>query len=79
MVVLITEKSSMNASTIRQLWSLISQMSQETLAHLSDSDLVGQLMTQLENKETLSQQEMLLVRNYIGSRTLLIREIVQQA
>ncbi len=69
----------MNASTLRQLWSLISQMSHEALAHLSDSDLVGQLMTQLENKETLSQQEILLVRNYIGSRTLLIREIVQQA
>lgn len=36
-------------------------------------------MTQLQNKQTLSQQEMLLMRSYIGSRTLLIREIVQQA
>ncbi|ACB54243.1 hypothetical protein cce_4897 [Crocosphaera subtropica ATCC 51142] len=73
------EEGSMNASTIRQLWSLISQTSHEALAHLSDSDLVGQLMTQLQNKQTLSQQEMLLMRSYIGSRTLLIREIVQQA
>ena len=69
----------MNASTLRQLWSLIAEMPHEALVHLSDSDLVGQLMTQLQQQVAFSEQEILFMRNYIGSRTLLIREIVQQA
>ncbi|MDJ0510905.1 MAG: hypothetical protein QNJ64_16860 [Crocosphaera sp.] len=69
----------MKASTLRELWSLISQTSHEALAHLSDSDLVGQLMTQLQKKQSLSQQEIILMKSYIGARTLLIRDIVQQA
>ena len=69
----------MNSSTMRQLWSLISETSHSAIVHLSDSDLVGQLITQFQKKQALSQQEIFLMRNYIGSRILLIREIVQQA
>ncbi len=73
------EEGSMNSSTLRLLWSLISETSHLAIVHLSDSDLVGQLMTQLQKKQALSQQEILLMRSYIGARTLLIREIIQQA
>ncbi len=65
----------MNPYTLRQLWSLIEDTQTITLLDLSDIDLVVYLLTQMENRQPLSLQEVDLVSNYIQSKISLIRDL----
>ena len=65
----------MNPYTLRQLWSLIEDTQTITLLGLSDIDLVVYLLTQMENRQALSLQELDLVSNYIHSKISLIRDL----
>ena len=65
----------MNPYTLRQLWSLIEDTQTITLLDLSDIDLVVYLLTQMENRQPLSLQEVDLVSNYIHSKISLIRDL----
>jgi hypothetical protein len=67
----------MNSSRLRQFWSLIEESPTETVLKLNDSELVKQLLSQLENRQPLSPQENHSMKSYIRSRTLLIREMVE--
>lgn len=67
----------MNSSTLRRFWSLIEEISSETLLKLEDKDLVKELLNQLDHKYPLNSGENLLVESYINSKTLLIRQIVE--
>ena len=67
----------MNSSILRQLWAVIGETQVSTLLKLSDTDLVKQLMKQLDNRTPLSGEESSTVNAYLSARTLLIRDLVQ--
>ncbi len=64
-----------DSKTLRQLWSLVEQTQSSTLLRLSDSDLVKQLLTQLDSQQALSKEEINSVNSYLWSRTNLIRDL----
>jgi hypothetical protein len=64
-----------DSKTLRQLWSLVEQTQSATLLRLSDSDLVKQLLTQLDSQQVLSSEEINSVNSYLWSRTNLIRDL----
>lgn len=67
--------SAVNASTLRQLWSLIEDTQTNILLEVNDAELVQQLLRRLENQKLLSSEEMKVIRAYISSRLPLIRDL----
>lgn len=67
----------MNASMLRQFWSLVEEIHSTTVLKLNDTELIQQLLRQLEDKFPLSLEESNLMSSYISSRTLLIRELAE--
>ena len=67
----------MNSSTLRFLWSVIEQTQTNTLLKLNDTDLVKQLLKQFDANKALSSEETSIIRNYLYSRTTLIRDLAQ--
>lgn len=67
----------MNISILRQFWSLIEETPLATLLNLNDTELIKQLLRQLEDKQPLSAEESNTMSNYIRSKTLLIRELAE--
>ncbi|MBC1216786.1 hypothetical protein GNE08_21505 [Trichormus variabilis ARAD] len=64
-----------NSKTLRQIWSLVEQTQSSTLLRLSDTDLVKQLLRQLNSQQALSIEEINSVNSYLSSRTNLIRDL----
>lgn len=65
----------MNSSTLRYLWSVIEQTQTSTLLGLNDTDLVKQLLKQLDNNKALSSEQTTTIRAYLYSKTALIRDL----
>ncbi|WP_242040258.1 hypothetical protein [Anabaena subtropica] len=65
----------MNSQILRQIWSLVEQTQSSTLLKLSDTDLVKQLLMQLDSQQALSCEEINSVNSYLFSRTNLIRDL----
>ena len=65
----------MNSSILRQLWSVIEETQSSVLLRLSDSELVKQLLSQLDSKNPLTNEEITTVAGYLHSRTSLIRDL----
>jgi hypothetical protein len=63
-----------NSKTLRQLWFVVEQTQTSTLLGLGDTDLVKQLLEQLD-KKALSSEETNTMRAYISSKTSLIRDL----
>ncbi len=68
---------SVNCSTLRFLWSVIEQTQTHTLVELNDTDLVKQLLKQLEANKALSTEETSTIRTYLDARTTLIRDLAE--
>ncbi|WP_190565836.1 hypothetical protein [Nostoc parmelioides] len=64
-----------NSKTLRQIWSLVEQTQSSTLLRLSDTDLVKQLLKQINSQQALSIEEINSVNSYLSSRTNLIRDL----
>lgn len=65
----------MNTNRLRQLWSVIEETHAHLLQELNDSDLLNQLLNQLDIQQPLSHEEAQAVLNYLRVRLLLIREM----
>lgn len=65
----------MNSSTLRYLWSVIEQTQTSTLLRLNDTDLVKQLLKQLDTKKALTSEESSTLSAYLYSKTPLIRDL----
>ena len=64
-----------DSSILRSLWAVIEETQATLLLGLSDTDLINQLLRQLEDKKILSGEETKIVSAYIRSRTHLIRDL----
>ncbi|MBR8836098.1 MAG: hypothetical protein DSM106950_19250 [Stigonema ocellatum SAG 48.90 = DSM 106950] len=67
----------MNSSTLRYLWSVVEQTQANTLLKLNDTDLVKQLLKQLDAKIALTSEETSTISTYLYSRITLIRDLAQ--
>ena len=67
----------MKSSTLRYLWSVIEKTQTDTLLKLNDTDMVKQLLKQLDVNKTFSSEETSTINTYLYSRTTLIRELAQ--
>ena len=65
------------AVTMRHVWSVIEETETKTILNLNDTDLIGQLLKQLENKKLLSSEQINEMSTYISSRVPLIRDLAQ--
>ncbi|WP_026733950.1 hypothetical protein [Fischerella sp. PCC 9605] len=65
----------MNSSTLRQLWSVIEDTQTSILLEDNDTELVQQLLRQLETQKILSSEEISVISAYISSRLPLIRDL----
>ncbi|GAB1543560.1 hypothetical protein NUACC21_62350 [Scytonema sp. NUACC21] len=66
---------SMNSSTLRQLWSVVEETQTSILLNFDDTDLIQQLLKQLQNQKLLSGEELSNIDAYLSSRVPLIRDI----
>jgi hypothetical protein len=62
---------------IRRFWSLVETTQTSTLLNLSDADLIQWLVRQLESQQRLNLAESGFLREYVGSRLTLIRDIAK--
>ncbi|MBE7379926.1 MAG: hypothetical protein F6J95_000765 [Leptolyngbya sp. SIO1E4] len=67
----------MSVETLRLLWSVVSETSPENVAGLSDEALIGSLLSRINSRLCLTLEDQTAVRSYLGSKRLLIREVIQ--
>lgn len=65
------------AVTMRHVWSVIEETETKTILNLNDTDLLRQLLKQLENKKLLSSEQINEMSTYISLRVPLIRDLAQ--
>ncbi|MEM7553704.1 MAG: hypothetical protein AAF378_06325 [Cyanobacteria bacterium P01_A01_bin.84] len=62
-------------SILRQLWSAIEATQAKKLLEFSDKELVEQLIAQLQETKSLTQEDFTTMKSYIRSRLPLIRDL----
>lgn len=60
---------------IRTLWALVETANPYSLSKLSDPDLVKKLLEEIERVFSLSSEDIQILSQYIGTRTLLIKDL----
>ena len=66
-----------NAIMLRQLWSVVEETQAMVLLKLNDTDLVRQILGQLQGRSPLTSEETRSLETYIGSKTSLIRDLAE--
>jgi hypothetical protein len=69
------EGNAMNTSRLQQLWTTIEETHTHRIHGLNDTDLVQQLLDQLNTRHPLSCEESQLVVRYLKTRLPLIRDM----
>lgn len=64
-----------NSSLLRQFWSVVEDTQTNILLGFSDTELVQQLLRQLQYNGILSTEEITALSIYIDSRLVLIRDL----
>ncbi|HEY9825821.1 MAG TPA: hypothetical protein V6D19_10260 [Stenomitos sp.] len=67
----------MNAGTLRQLWTVVEDTQPPLLLMLNDTDLIKQLLSQLQNRYMLTGEEVQMANVYLRDRLSLIRDMAQ--
>ena len=60
---------------IRKLWSFVETSNPYNLMELSDRELIQKLIYEVERVSSLNSDESKVLSQYIGLRTLLIRDL----
>ncbi len=67
----------MTADILRSFWSVVTGIPSEKALSLSDDSLATHLLDCINRQYTLSVEEQATVLDYLSSRKLLIREVLQ--
>lgn len=67
----------MDSTTLRLLWSVVEETQTNILLGLPETDLIKQIIRQVNSRRMLSGEETNTVSAYISSRTSLIRDLAQ--
>ncbi len=65
----------LESKIIRAVWSSVEAINSQVLLQLNDSDLIQQIIKQVDQTSVLSWEERLSLINYTASRVMLIRDI----
>ncbi len=65
----------MDSSTLRRIWTLVEATQVSELLHLSDAELVQQLLLRLDEGIPLTNSEIEMVSEYVQNRITLIRDL----
>lgn len=67
--------TNIESSIVRAVWSSVEALNHQVLLQLNDTDLIQQIMKQVERAATLSSQERQSLIDYVSSKVMLIRDI----
>ena len=62
---------------MRAVWSSVESINKQALLQLNDTDLIHQIIWQVEKAWTLTTEDRKSLINYISSRVVLIRDIAE--
>ncbi len=65
----------MDSSTLRRIWTLVEATQTSELLHLSDAELVQQLLLRLDEGIPLTNSQIETVSEYVHNRITLIRDL----
>ncbi len=65
----------MNSSTLRRIWTLVEATQTSELLHLTDAELVQQLLLHLDEGIPLTDSEIEMISEYVQNRITLIRDL----
>jgi hypothetical protein len=65
----------LESKIIRAVWSSVEAINSQVLLQLNDSDLIQQIIKQVDQTSVLSWEERLSLINYTASKVMLIRDI----
>jgi hypothetical protein len=69
------ERNTMNIGRLRQLWTTIEETHTHCIHSLNDTDLVQQLLHQLNIQHPLNSEESQIISSYLKLRLPLIRDM----
>ncbi len=69
------ERNTLNTDRLRQLWATIEEIHTHRIHSLNDTDLVQQLLHQLNSQHPLNGEESQIIINYLKLRLPLIRDM----
>ncbi len=72
-----TKVSPINSSKLHQLWTVIDETHTNILLGFSDTELIQQILRQLESRGLISHEEVSTISAYLGSRVPLIRDLAR--
>ena len=75
--ILIMKNRNIESGIMRIVWSSIETTNGNTWLQLSDTDLIYQIMRQVEKTLTLTSEDRKTLMDYISSKTLLIRDMAE--
>lgn len=65
------------AAIIRAVWSSVETINKQALLHLSDTDIVQQIIEQVERILSLDIQERESLFDYVNSKVRLIKDLAE--
>ena len=71
----IMRNTNIESNIIRAVWSSVEAINKNTLLQLNDTDLIYQVMKQVDNSAMLTSEDRQSLIDYIRSKVLLIRDI----
>ena len=66
----------LDARIIRMVWGFVETLNPSSLLKLSDIELIQELINEVEKASFLSPEDSKYLSKYIGSRTPLIRDLI---
>ena len=63
--------------TLRLVWTVVENIQPSIISELSDVQLIRQVLYELQRLVCLAPDESHVLTEYLGNRTMLIRDIVQ--
>lgn len=69
--------ANIESKIVRAVWSSVANINKQMLLRLSDTDLVHQIIKQIERATTLSSEDRQSLMDYVSSKVRLIKDIAE--
>ena len=73
----IMRNANIESSAIRAVWTCVEAINKQVLLQLNDTDLVHQIIEQIERASVLSSEDRQSVIDYVSSKIRLIKDIAE--
>ena len=67
----------LESSAIRAVWSCVEAINKQVLLQLSDTDLIHQIIQEIERASVLSSEDRQSVVDYVSSKVSLIKDLAE--